>query len=78
MNMLYSNQDNTLNQTEDNKNNDAFFTTNAGDYATNIVPNSHKDTVTGHVIFNQIGTCTRRQNHNIVGTSRQQHMVQNL
>ena len=77
--VVFSNQDPTLNQTQDNINtNHGFFTTHTGDSPINILQDQKKLSVTGHVIFNQAGTCTTRKNHNITGTSRQKHLVQSL
>ena len=55
-----------------------FFTTHSGDSPANIFQDKNRLTITGHVIFNQAGTCTRRRKHNIEGTSRQKHIVQSL
>jgi hypothetical protein len=74
---VFSEQDPTLNQTLDNQDNNAsFFTTNSGNCSRNVVHDERRDAVTGHIIFNQVRTCTRRRNRNIEGTIRQKHLVQ--
>ena len=76
---VFSEQDPTLNQTLHNQdNNAAFFTKNSGGCPRNVVHDEGRDSVTGHIIFNQVRTCTRRRNQNIEGTSRQKHLVQSL
>ena len=67
-------QDITLDQTSDNVvNNVGFETTHTGLNAINVNQNDSTLTVSGHVIFNQVGSCTMRQNNNINGTSKQKH-----
>ena len=34
----------------------------------NVVHDEHRDTVTDHIIFNKVGTCTRRCKQNIEST----------
>ena len=79
--ICHTDQDITLDTTEDNVNNDeGFITTNAGDHHNNIIQNNNNngEVVSGHIIFNQVGSCTARKRHTITGTSRQRHFVQNL
>ena len=65
-------QDITLDQTSDNVvNNVGFETTHTGLNAINVNQNDSTLTISGHVIFNQVGSCTMRRNNNINGTSRQ-------
>ena len=75
-------QDTTLDLTIDNQNfnDDLFETTNSADIPLNINQHHHSsDTISGHVIFNQVGHCTIRRNQgSIEGTSRQKYFVQNL
>ena len=74
---VFSEQDPTMDQTTNNANDgNAFYTTNAGDFPVNVVQDKVRDTVTGHVILNQVGSCVNRQNQSIEGTSRQQHLLQ--
>ena len=62
----YSEQDFTLNLTNDTMVFDeGFATTNAADLAVNINQDPKSDAVSGHVIFNQVGSCTIRRNHTI-------------
>ena len=58
--------------------NEGFLTTNAGDQPANVNQNNEMLRVDGHVIFNQVGRCTSRNNQTITGTSCQQYMVQSL
>lgn len=77
--VMVSNQDTSFDQTEDNiPENQGFFTTHSGNSSVTILQDKTRLTITGHVIFNQVGTCTRRRKHNIEGASRQNHLVQNL
>jgi len=77
--VVFSNLDSSLDQSEDNiPDSFGFFTTNSGDLPPNIFQDKNRLAVTGHVIFNQVGTCTRRRKYNIEGTSRQKHLVQSL
>ena len=65
-------QDITFGQINDNAvNNVDFETTRTGLNAINENENDSTLTVSGHVIFNQVGSYTMRQNNNINGTSRQ-------
>ena len=59
-------------------NNVGFETTHTGLNAININQNDSILSVSGHVIFNQVGSCTMRRNNNINGTSRQKHFIQSL
>ena len=77
--IIYSEQDPTIETTEDNvSNNDGFHTSNAGDIPINIEQDITSDTVSGHVVFNQAGSCTQRKKYSINGTNRQKHMIQKL
>ena len=68
-NTVSTDNDPSLNQTEDNINNKlGFFTANSGFNPVNINQDPSLDYITGHVIFNQIGTCTSRRTTNIDGT----------
>ena len=72
-------QDPALNLTEDNFNVEiGFFTTNAADICVNVEQNLTTDTVSGHVIFNQAGSCLNQGTLNIHSTSRQSHLIQSL
>lgn len=75
-----SEQDVTLDITEDNIDEDgAFFATDSGNLPVNVRDsNINDEVVSGHVIFNQIGSCTQRRQHTITGTSRQRHFTQGL
>ena len=75
----YSEQDTTMDQTADNIDEGiAFYTTNSGECPVNVLQDSSRETVTGNVIFNQVGSCTNRFSRRIEGTSRQKHFVQKL
>ena len=77
--VTYEEQDPTLDLTEDNINIEiGFATTNAADIGINKEQDLTTDTVSGHVIFNQAGSCLNRGNCNIHGTSRQSHLIQSL
>ena len=68
-----------MDQTNDNRNEgNTFYTTNAGECPVNVLQDKVRDTVPGHVIFNQVGSCVNRRNKSIEGTSRQRHLVQSL
>ena len=75
---VYSEQDTTMNQTQDNMDDGAFFTTNAGDCPVNTYHDKTRDHVIGHVIFNQFGTFKRSRTRNIEGTITQKNLVQSL
>ena len=78
-NTVFTDNDPSLNQIEDNINNKlGFFTANSGLTPVNINQDPSRDTVTSHVIFNQIGTFTSRRTTNIDGTSRQKYLIQKL
>ena len=77
-NTVYSEQDTSLDLTADNNTEFGFATTHSGDTTTNIVQDLRTDTVSGHVIFNQAGSCTTRRYQHINGTSRQKHIIQSL
>ena len=77
--VTYEEQDPTLDLTEDNINIEiGFATTNSADIGINKEQDLTTDTVSGHVIFNQAGSCLNRGNCNIHGTSRQSHLIQSL
>lgn len=71
-------QDITLDQTEDNIGEGlGFETTHAGQLPVNIKQKFSGDIVSGHVLYNQMGVCTRRYNYrSFTGTSRERHIVQ--
>jgi predicted GIY-YIG superfamily endonuclease len=77
--IVYTQQDTTLDLTEDNRTtNEGFCTTNAGDVPVNIEQDDRKDIISGHVIFNQVGSSLARGKVKISGTSREKHLVQML
>ena len=77
--VIYEEHDPTLDLTQDNKiTNSGFATTNAGDIPVNINQDFKTDSVSGHVIFNQVGSCLNRGNVNIHGTSKQNYIIQSL
>ena len=77
--LINSERDDSLDLSSDNIIiNEGFLTTNAGDQPANVNQNNEMLRVDGHVIFNQVGRCTSRNNQTITGTSCQQYMVQSL
>ena len=77
--VVYSEQDLTLDTTEDNINERVgFMTKNSGDIPMNVNQSLSRDTCSGHVLFNRVGSYTLRPRNNIEGTSRPKHMVQSL
>jgi hypothetical protein len=77
--ILSTEQDFTLDTTDNNlNNNEGFITTDAGDIPSNLSQAENSECISGHVIFNQVGTCTSRNHHIITGTSRQYHFIQSL
>ena len=72
--VMFLEQDITLDQTNDNiSNNVGFKTTHTSLNAINVNQKDSTLTVSGHVILNQVGSCTMRQNNSINGTSRQKN-----
>ena len=68
-----------FNQTIDNQCvNQGFAATHTADIPISITQDKHRNTVTGHMIFNHVGSLTIRCISNIEGNSRQKHLVQSL
>ena len=77
--LVNADQDLTLDTTQDNTDIDiGFETTDAGDEPVNIHLRDGSDPISGAVLFNQVGSCTTRQNNIIRGTNRQRNFVQKL
>ena len=77
--ITHSNQDFTLDVPNDNTHRTTpFLSTSAGDTPIDVEQMPNMDTVNGHVIMNQIASCTIRSNKRINGTHRDKFFVQSL
>ena len=57
---------------------ESFTTTNDAESPINILQQNTYDTISGHVIFNQVGNYTIILNRSIEGTSRQKSFIENI
>lgn len=57
---------------------EAFLMTHAGDELVDVVQNESMDTVSGHVLMNQVAVCTRRFDRKIRGRQRERFFTQHL
>ena len=66
--VLYSEQDTLLHLTDNNRNfGEAFTTKKSAEIPINILKHNTSYKISGHVIFNEVGNCTIKQNRSIEG-----------